>query len=388
MTSFIDLSWFPLGRHRALAALFALAISAALPSAAYAQGRCSCNNGCHQYPGQCVQPGSSSCEAGFAPFCETRAESCPRTGWVSCGGTCTCVRVTPLDAGTPGDVPTVMDTGVSADVPRPRDVPASMDLGFPADAPVFTDARPPADAPASMDARVGSDVLVSMDAPSGSDVLVSTDVRPAGDAPPGADAPLVDRPTGSPDSTVDLDGGSLADAPSAVDAGATASDAAVSTDGCVCEGGICVAGVCYRDRCTYHPELGFICASAGTSCRLTDGIPICVPICAGVSCAAGEFCDERSNGACVADRCSSIQCPIGTTCVNNQCGRWSGGDGGTFIVEDGGTYAQDGGAAAPPTGADEGCGCRAGQVGAPGGPWGALLLGLFGLGARRRRRSA
>ena len=377
MTTSIDRSRPRLGLHHGLAALFAFAMTAALPSAASAQGRCSCNNGCHQYPGQCVQPGSSACEAGFAPFCETRATSCPNMGWVSCGGACTCVRITPLDAGTPTDVPASMDTGTPTDASPPRDVPASMDTGFPVDAPMSMDVRPPADVPASMDA------------PAGSDALVSTDVRPSGDAPPGADAPLADRPVSSPDSTaVDLDGGSPSDAPSALEGGATASDAVASADGCVCEGGICVAGVCYRERCTYHPELGFICAGAGTSCRLTNGTPICVPICAGVSCAAGEFCDERSNGACVADRCASIQCPIGTTCVHNQCGRWSGGDGGTFIPEDGGVFAEDGGTGAPPTATDEGCGCRAGQVGAPGGAWGALLLGLIGLGARRRRRSA
>ncbi len=389
MTTSFDRSRLRLGRHHGLAALFAFAMAASLPTAASAQGRCSCNNGCHQYPGQCVQPGSSACEAGFAPFCETRASSCPNVGWVSCGGACTCVRISPLDAGTPVDVPASMDTGTPTDAPPPRDVPATMDTGFPVDAPVSMDARPASDVPASMDARVGTDVLVSMDVPAGSDALVSSDVRPSGDAPPGVDAPLVDRPVIAPDSTpVDLDGGSLADAPALVDGGATASDAVVSTDGCVCEGGLCVGGVCYRERCTYHPELGFICATAGTSCRLTDGTPICVPICAGVNCASGEFCDERSNGACVADRCASIQCPIGTTCVHNQCGRWSGGDGGTFIPEDGGTFAEDGGTGAPPTATDDGCGCRAGQVGAPGGAWGALLLGLIGLGGRRRRRSA
>jgi MYXO-CTERM domain-containing protein len=401
MTTSYDRSRLRLGRHHALAALFALAMTASLPTAASAQGRCSCNNGCHQYPGQCVQPGSSACEAGFAPFCETRASSCPNVGWVSCGGACTCVRISPLDAGTPTDVPASVDTGTPTDVPAsmdtgtpmdappPRDVPASMDLGFPVDAPMSMDARPPVDVPASMDARAGSDVLASMDVPAGSDAPVSVDVRPSGDAPPGADAPLVDRPVNPPDSSViDLDGGSAVDAPAEVDAGATASDAAASTDGCVCEGGICVGGVCYRERCTYHPELGFICAAAGTSCRLTNGTPICVPICAGVSCAAGEFCDERSNGVCVADRCASIQCPIGTTCRHNQCGRWSGDDGGTFLPEDGGVFVEDGGAGAPPTATDDGCGCRAGQVGAPGGPWGALLLGLLGLGARRRRRSA
>ncbi|MBP6834167.1 MAG: hypothetical protein KA978_25495, partial [Deltaproteobacteria bacterium] len=102
----------------------------------------------------------------------------------------------------------------------------------------------------------------------------------------------------------------------------------------------------------------------------------------------GQFCDERSNGACVADRCAAIQCPIGTTCVRNQCGRWGGADGGTFIVDDGGTsLPEDGGTSAPPTATDDGCGCRAGQVGGGGGAWGALLLGLLGLKGRRRQRS-
>nr|MBP6834577.1 hypothetical protein [Deltaproteobacteria bacterium] len=75
MNTSIHRSRSRLGWLSGLAALFAFAMVASLPSVASAQGRCSCNAGCHQYPGQCVQPGSSGCEAGYAPFCGTRAES-------------------------------------------------------------------------------------------------------------------------------------------------------------------------------------------------------------------------------------------------------------------------------------------------------------------------
>lgn len=360
-------------------ALIAFVVATSLPAVASAQGRCSCNNGCHQYPGQCVQPGSSGCESGFAPFCATRAGTCPNASWVSCGGECTCVRITPLDAGVP-------DAG-RTDASTTTDVPASMDLGVSRDVPASMDARPPADVLVSMDARPPADAPVATDIPGRDapavDVPGSDVIAPTGDAM----IPVSDRPgtpTDSPEVLVD-GGVPVLDAATTPDS-ASPSDAPARVDaGCECVGGACIGDVCYRDRCVYNPELGFICASAGTSCRLVNGEPICVPICAGVTCGAGEFCDERSNGLCVADRCATMQCPIGTTCQRNQCGRW--GDGGVAMTD--GSVAADG-SSAPPTATEDGCGCRVGQTGGRRGLSAALsaLFALFALSGGRRRRCA
>ena len=397
-----------------LAALAAFVLTAALPAVASAQGRCSCNSGCHQFPGQCVQGGSAGCESGFAPFCGTRPTTCPNAGWVSCSGDCTCVRIAPLDAGVPDagradvslptDAPALVDRGTATDTASPSDVPASMDLGVSFDVPASMDVRPANDVPAAQDLGLSVDVGAARDA------LVSIDVGAAADVP-GRDAPAVDvvgadgptsvsdvpvaesdaAPTGADAPVATFDGGVPAlDAAPGLDAPGSASDAAAAgDDGCVCVGGACLGNVCYRERCTYNPELGFTCATPGTTCRLVGGDPYCVPLCAGVSCAAGEFCDERSNGACVADRCASIECPVGTTCVHNQCGRWSGADGGAFVTEDGGGVEADGGGTAPPTATDTGCGCRVGEQTGDDGRWGlpAALLALFGLGGGRRRRA-
>ena len=86
----------------ALLSIAMLLSAAASASEAGAQGVCRCNNGCHAYPGQCVQGDSSGgCEAGYAPFCDNRGGSCPRTGWISCSGACSCVRIPGYDAGAP-----------------------------------------------------------------------------------------------------------------------------------------------------------------------------------------------------------------------------------------------------------------------------------------------
>ena len=337
----------------ALVALSAFGLTASLSAVASAQGRCSCNRGCHQFPGQCVQAGSAGCESGFAPFCGTRPTTCPNASWVSCSGECTCVRVAPVDAG-------VSDAG-RPDVSLPTDVLASMDV------------------PAAQDVGRSVDVGTTVDVP-GRDAL-PMDVRGADATTSASDAPVAT-----------FDGAVPAlDASPHMDATASPSDAtAAGDDGCVCVGGVCIAGVCYRERCAYNPELGFTCATRGTNCRLVGGDPYCVPLCAGVICAAGEFCDERSNGACMVDRCASIVCPVGTTCVYNQCGRWSGADGGVFVTEDGGGVRADGGATAPQTATETGCGCRVGEQSGGDGRWGisAVMLALLGLGRRRRARRA
>ncbi len=390
-----------LDRHHVLATLLALAF-ATLPATASAQGRCSCNSGCHMFPGQCVLPGSSGCESGFAPFCATRAASCPRTGWVTCSGDCTCVRITPADAGfadagatdasSPGDVPDAMDVNAS-------DAPVSADVSMSVDITTARDVATPTDSPSSSDARSVSDVFTPADAATPSDgsaVLdggVSADAASSADVP-GRDSTVID--VTPPGSDVALGDASTRDASvTPDDRPANPSDRAIphsdvgtptADGGCECVGGACVAGICYRERCVYNAELGFICTTRGTTCRLFGSDPICVPLCAGVTCGAGEFCDERSNGACVADRCASITCPIGTTCVHNQCGRWTGPDGGVFVAKD--LDAGPGGVSGL-TVTDVGCGCRVGDRTSRGRGWGfsAALLALFGLSGRRRRET-
>lgn len=306
-------------------ALFAVALLAsllglALPAAA--QGRCSCNSGCHQYPGQCVQRGGAGCDPGFAPFCGTRASSCPNTGWVSCSGDCACVRVPGGDGGVADAVTSDLGVVVDAALPPQDARPA--------------DAQPAADGP-----------MMSLDAPSPDVVAPSPDVV-ASDRAVASDAPPASG-----------------DAPPATDAG------------CVCPGGVCIDGACVTERCGYFPELGFLCAGVGTRCRLIAEEAYCVPVCAGVRCAAGEFCDERTAGQCVLDDCATRTCPAGTTCHHNQCGNHDGG-----VRGDAATASGDGGAM---TAEDGGCGCRAPGPGRAGSAawWGvaALLCAI-----RRRKR--
>lgn len=329
--------------HRlALVRPFILAASLLLsllahPSASAAQGRCSCNNGCHQYPGQCVQRGGTGCDPGFAPFCGTRGATCPNASWVSCSGECTCVRVPGGGDGGVLDASTG-DLG-GADVSAPPTDARLVDVSTGLDRPAATDVPPRVDAP-----------LMSPDVPS-SDVASSDGPRPA-------------------DASVLPDGAAL-DGPLATDAPAPGSDA-----GCECPGGVCIAGVCVTERCTYHPELGFICASSGTSCQLIDSEPYCVPLCLGQTCAEGEFCDESSGGRCVRDECATRTCPAGTTCYRNQCGAYDGGVTGS---------ADAGAPDAGMTAEESGCGCRAA------GPTRSMSNGWWGVAAlvfaiRRRRR--
>jgi MYXO-CTERM domain-containing protein len=401
----------PLWAHL-LWALLAMASVSLRPTAAASQGRCSCNRGCHQFPGQCVQSGSSGCEAGFAPFCGTRANSCPNAGWVTCSGECTCVRITPLDAGVVDsgigdvprpdvpmsvDVPMFVDVPMSVDRPMPVDRPMSVDVPMSVDRPLPLDAIGPMDAPAAADVSTPRDVGAPTDAPVGADVAAALDA-PRTDAA-SADVPArdvgpspTDAPVSLPDAIDPMDVAQLPDGALVPDAGspldAATPDAPAADDaGCVCAGGACVGGICYRDRCTYNPELGFTCAIPGTTCRLIGEEPLCIPVCAGVTCADGEFCDEREDGRCVVDRCASIQCPAGTVCRRNQCGRWGGADGGIFEAEDAVVVDSDASTSGPPTAMDDGCGCRAGGAsGRP--PAGAMLALMAGWVVVRRRYRA
>lgn len=385
---------------RVLVILLTVVLAAFLPARAEAQGRCSCNNGCHTYPGQCVQPASSGCDPGFAPFCSTRAESCPRAGWVSCSGECTCVRITPTDAGVPPmDVPSP-----PTDVASPSDRVAPGDLSMTTDVPMSMDAPPGGDGSATVDARSPTDAGASTtdgspspDAPSPADGAPRTDVHAPDDRSlPSSDASLVDVRALPSSDAMSVDGGGepVSDASPANDRALPPADTAAvdggrvpTTDGgCDCDGGLCAGGVCYREPCIYHPELGFICTTPGTACRLVGGETYCVPICAGVTCAAGQFCDERSNGACVVDRCASLTCPIGTTCFRNRCGRWGGPDGGIFLPDDLDASLGDGGMAAA-TATDAGCGCRVGSnVSSPRGGLLSAALVAWWMGRQRVRR--
>lgn len=357
------------GRLRAVA--FATAMTAAFfapAGTAQAQGRCSCNRGCHQYPGQCVQRRAEGCDPGFAPFCGTRSSSCPRAGWVSCDGECTCVRVSGYDAGT-------------------------VDAGFPDSAAVdasVADVGPSPDDRPAVDVATGSDSGTSVDRPSSADGAVPADRPPTpSDTPapdrPGADVVAAsDRPASAdgptPDVAADLG------VPSGDDASAPADGGPPVTDGgCECSGGVCVDGACITERCFYNQELGFTCTRAGTMCRLIEGEAYCVPLCADVICEAGKFCDERSGGRCVRDECSTTSCPAGTTCRRNQC-EYPGADGGVAVhaATDAATDAAT--ATGGMTAVDDGgCGCRAaGTTDARTAAWwgaGALLALV-----RRRRK--
>lgn len=363
---------------------FALSLAAALAllvssSDASAQGRCSCNSGCHRYPGQCVQGGSNSgCEAGYAPFCGTRASSCPQTGWVTCNGECTCVRIGPIDGGAPpSDV-----TSVSDAPPPPRDVPASFDAPMPTDVPASFDA------PSPTDVRPGVDAPSPVDAPSGPDVTVIRDGAVPSDAPtPG------DRPVTPVDAVVVLpDGAVVVDATAWDDAPATPSDAPIpSLDGAVigpdgavigidgalppadvpvsCDGGVSYRGRCLTDRCQYQNELGFICPIADHTCRVLGDEAWCVPACLDVTCEMGSFCDP-STGTCRVDQCATTRCPSGQICRENQCLPAPDGSPG----------------AGPPAGAEDGgCGCRATSH-ARSTRAALVLTGLAALLRRRRAR--
>lgn len=330
----------------------ALVVAAVVaPSSAMAQGRCRCNSGCHQYPGQCVQSGSSGCESGYAPFCGTRAGDCPRVGFVSCNGECTCVRIGPTDAGA-------VDVPASFDVPGAPDAPMSVDRPATADIPMSVD-RPASDVPASFDATVPP-----VDAPV---TTADAPVTPA-DRPAGSDAvtPTSDVPTVSVDAPVVLADGAVVqpDAPP-----------------CVCPGGVCIAGRCVTERCVFQMELGFVCNAPGTACRLVDGEPYCVPLCLGLTCEAGQFCDDESNGECVVDRCATTTCPTGLSCYHNQCRRMLSDGGYAPFGDDGGAPSGDGGAGAVDDGS---CGCRAGAPSSPRG-WLGLSALCVALLARRRR---
>jgi MYXO-CTERM domain-containing protein len=344
---------------RLLSAL-ALLLTFAAPTPAVAQGRCRCNMGCHQYPGQCVSNGGGGCEPGYAPFCGTRAATCPNTGWVTCNGECTCTRVGPGDAGV-----TPLDASTAADVPAPLDVGPRMD------------------APAS-DRPVREDVVV-VDRPR-TDSASATDTPTAGlDTPPGRDAPamLSDAPAVLSDAPA-----VLSDAPAGSDAGTPPQDTPVTQadaplvslpDGappgdaavCACDGGPCYLGTCPTTRCRFETELGFICPLSGHTCRVIADEAWCVPACLDVQCPAGATCDPRT-GTCGALDCDAQRtCPAGARCVMNRCVPVETGDGG---VGDGG---------ATPDTANGGCGCRTAHRGDT--PRGALaLLALCALAGRRR----
>jgi MYXO-CTERM domain-containing protein len=135
-----------------------------------------------------------------------------------------------------------------------------------------------------------------------------------------------------------------------------------------CEGGCasderCVNGVCEDDPCD-----GVTCPN-GRICRATDGECVLDNLCDEVQCFNGEACDPGT-GDCISDPCLGIECPEGTGCFVE-------GPGLGICREPKGDRVYAGG---------RGSGCAAG--GDSGTTSGMLLmLGLFGLIRRRRRRN-
>ncbi|MBL8720099.1 MAG: hypothetical protein JNL79_29200 [Myxococcales bacterium] len=80
--------------HGLFAGGLTLALALLAPARAdAAPGTCKCNSGCHANPAQCVK--ASGCNIGYAPSCGFRGADggipeCPKTGYISCNGDCTC----------------------------------------------------------------------------------------------------------------------------------------------------------------------------------------------------------------------------------------------------------------------------------------------------------
>jgi MYXO-CTERM domain-containing protein len=344
-----------------MSALVALGFVAWSPDA-YAQGTCRCNNGCHAIPSQCVQ--GSGCEPGYAPFCGNRASTCPHMGWVSCSGDCTCVPIPGYDAGM-----TPVDSG-----------PGGGDASF-------TDARTGEDAPSATDA------FSSADGPAGATDGAQAPDAPGPDSTPGTDG----SSAGSDGSTPGTDSSSAGS-----DGSTPAMDGSSGTPpgGTVpCPDGVVVDGVCYNQHCVYEYELNWQCVDPGQRCRLFQGVPFCVPVCADATCGEGEYCDPNNGctkgqpacdqadaarcpageycdptAGCVSDRCFSgeLTCGPGMVCEHSRCvaGAPDGGRG------DGGRVR----------GGQGGCGCRAAGTQGPGGV-ALVALGLAALAVGSRSRS-
>jgi MYXO-CTERM domain-containing protein len=214
------------------------------------------------------------------------------------------------------------------------------------------------------------DVVVPPDATGvdvqpGMDVLPGMDVQPGMDVPPGTDVQAAD---------------------------------VVS-----CPNGVVVDGVCYSTPCTYQNEIGFVCSMAGYSCRTISGNAWCIPVCAGTTCPADQYCDPTFGCSSIPDggvNCASLHCASNEVCdptlgcVANSCGAPC--PSGTTCVSGTCVSAPDGsadGAARGDGSADGGngnhrgaCGCRTpgGNGSSTGFP--ALLLAMGAIALVRRRR--
>jgi MYXO-CTERM domain-containing protein len=163
-----------------------------------------------------------------------------------------------------------------------------------------------------------------------------------------------------------------------------------------CPDGVVVDGVCYTEHCQFMNELGWGCTTPGRTCQLFNNVPFCVPVCAGVECAAGQYCDPVFGCVAGSVNCGTVSCPEGEVCQAAKgcvsCGAGGCPVGGEGNSEgDGGAEGDGGhgdGSADGATGVHHGgCGCR--TAGTPAQSGSALLAALAGaaVAARRRRRA-
>ena len=293
-------------RRARMIGLAIIVVSLALTRLATAQGVCQCNIGCYASPGACVLD-ATGCDPGYAALCATHPTGgCAHTGEVSCAGSCTCMRMLPVDAGS-----------------------------FDATVPVID---------ASIDASIVDATTV--------DVAIGT-------APIDPRSQTLQTPTGY----------DVRRQISSIWGDARTEDVFCATGllvGGVCYAERCQSDVeagfsCAMSGYSCRPVRGVplcipVCASRvcalDTYCDPRAG---CLPFpdgglrCADLQCPPGEICDP--NAGCVTDRCAGVVCQRGLQCLSGECipiPVSAAGDGG--FAGDGSMHPR-----VIPMG---GCGCR------------------------------
>jgi len=158
-----------------VAATIAFSVTMIPRAASASPGTCTCNSGCHESPGMCIQ--KVFCSVGYLPSCGYRggdggAPECPKIGYLSCDGTCTCVPV-------PGGCEVFPDAEYCDSGPKDSstDGVVDVDSSFPD---TTTETTPPPDTP---------DGCVPMTCPPGTKAI----------AVPGECDPFCANPCGSPE---------------------------------------------------------------------------------------------------------------------------------------------------------------------------------------------